>query len=248
MVLIGLVVAGVGLALDKIEERRAARIQQGHYYVFSSQSHSAFLHDTNSTSEQALEENRQQREEEAFNELQSYANFQNILSSKVLSDLEAEDTTSPPPRYSYAIREQKSGDVLPSTEDGARYGPYGIGGETKSHVFLPPSIDVGYQASSNRLHGVKGNIISPPSTSCADYPQQGTSFTTTLIIPQEMNPDGTRCWSRNYASNLLSHGISQDAFFDFLDSFNAFLLVGLTFPFSVLTDKLTSERKVIKHS
>lgn len=102
MVIISLVAAGVGLAIDAYSERKARRedrrrssdgqIDGGHSSSFPTCNleNWFFLPEINTAFE---ETGKQQEEQEAFNELQNYADFQSDLSTKVLNDLSRGDVS-----------------------------------------------------------------------------------------------------------------------------------------------------------
>lgn len=102
MVIVSLVAAGVGLAIDKYSERKARRgerrrssdgqIDGGHSSCpqFGRSLTGLSLAVTTIVSNDT---DQQRREQEAFDELQNYADFQNDLSSKVLDDISQHDVS-----------------------------------------------------------------------------------------------------------------------------------------------------------
>ncbi|KAE8441870.1 hypothetical protein EG329_004225 [Mollisiaceae sp. DMI_Dod_QoI] len=97
MVIVSLVAAGVGLALDAYTERRTRREDRRRNLDLPDEQIEEEIRTV------SQEEEQRRREQEAFNELQNYADFQNVLSNKVLNDLSGEDVSMiydapPPPR------------------------------------------------------------------------------------------------------------------------------------------------------
>ncbi|CZR55857.1 uncharacterized protein PAC_05745 [Phialocephala subalpina] len=88
MVIVSLVAAGVGLAIDKYTERRTRREDRRHNSLDDlDEQIDGEIRNVSPDSDQ------KRREQEAFNELQNYADFQNVLSTKVLNDLSREDVS-----------------------------------------------------------------------------------------------------------------------------------------------------------
>ncbi|KAE9366861.1 hypothetical protein N431DRAFT_471892 [Stipitochalara longipes BDJ] len=112
MPIIGLLAVGVSLAIDKYQERHAARNAE----TDSHDPRSGFSAGITSP------ETERRREEEAFNELQNYADFQKALSSKVLDELSRDDSHEAPysPNFN-AISNRSLGNQWYNPSDGARY-------------------------------------------------------------------------------------------------------------------------------
>ncbi|KAN0092098.1 hypothetical protein V8E51_017945 [Hyaloscypha variabilis] len=113
MPIIGLLAVGVSLAIDKYQERQASRNTE----TDSQDPRSGFS--TGITSPEI----ERRREEEAFNELQNYADFQKALSSKVLDELSRDDSHEAPystPNFN-AISNRSLGNQWYNPSDGARY-------------------------------------------------------------------------------------------------------------------------------
>ncbi|KAH9219108.1 hypothetical protein DL95DRAFT_520807 [Leptodontidium sp. 2 PMI_412] len=108
MVIVSLLTAGVGLALDAYAERQSVRDQR----------RNAGLQQQSSPLETGIipaDAKQRNREIEAFNELQNYADFQKALSEKVLNDLAMEDDSTShgfPPQLKYNDGAQFSFDSL----------------------------------------------------------------------------------------------------------------------------------------
>jgi hypothetical protein len=128
-IIVGLLAIGVSHAIDKYQERQAAKNERidahdqdtGFGLSLSTPCPKyllMFSQETRITSS-GLEVNR---EEEAFRELQKYADFQKALSSKVLKELSRDDSLSAP--YSFNIKNLSNSSMedqwyVPS--NGARY-------------------------------------------------------------------------------------------------------------------------------
>ncbi|KAG4439018.1 hypothetical protein IFR05_005482 [Cadophora sp. M221] len=164
MVIVSLLTAGVGLALDAYAERQSARDQRR---TAGSQQQGSPLVETSVIAADAKQRNR---EIEAFQELQSYADFQNALSEKVLNDLAMEDDST-----SHGFQQQFK-------YDGSAQYPF------NSHY-----------GSQSQLR----QALLP-------YP---------VIIPQHLHQEG-HGWPRTYSPSLMNCGIGQQAFLNFIDSFN----------------------------
>jgi hypothetical protein len=169
MPIIGLLAVGVSLAIDKYQERQAARNAgieaQDHTYGLGLSPSPQPLSYTNVPSQETgitSPELEQKREEEAFHELQNYADFQEALSSKVLAELSQDDYVSAPYRPNLKpISHKSAGNRWYDQNKGERY-------TTQNHLSCP--IIISQKASGSDGPGWV-RTYSPALMDC-DIPQQ----------------------------------------------------------------------------
>ena len=117
-------------------------------------------------------------DEQAFQEVQQYADFQKVLSERVSDDLmkdEAIPASTYPPPMPNAVKQEFS---------------------------HPPYVD--------------SAIMSPIFQRGVPSP---------VVIPQQRLEDGRIVWARTYSPALWHCGITQDAFFYFIDCYNEIIKV-----------------------
>jgi hypothetical protein len=113
-------------------------------------------------------------DEQAFQEVQQYADFQKVLSERVNDDL-------------------MKGEEVPASTNSPPLMPGAVKQEFSQTPYVDPT------------------ILSPIF-------QRG--ITSPVVIPQHRSEDGKMVWKRAYAPVLWQCGISQDAFFHFIDCYN----------------------------